>query len=290
MNFKYSVIFDALAMMGLDVFGEPREILKKIREAGFDGVDIGGDRVELKRLREIADIARSLGLEVPAILGAWAPWHAGEERDLASSDDTVRIKAVNYAKKCVDKAVELGAEVFEICVSPGVNPYPVSKVPIRVLEQNFTESAADISRYALDRNITIILEPINRFEGYPGFMNSVVDAVRVLNMVGASNLGVLGDLFHMNIEDVSICDAIRAAGKTLRHIHLADSNRFLPGTGHVDFKSMIRTLTEVNFTGYMSLDCVPPGPDLETYLENSMSYMTTMEKAVELQKKMMGTP
>lgn len=289
MNFKYSVIFDALSMMGEDVFQKPREILEAVSAAGFDGVDIGGDRVELKKLREIADIARSLDLKIPAILGAWAAWHAGEERDLASSDDEVRMKAVNYAKKCIDKAAELGAEVFEICVAPGVNTYPVSKVPIRVLKENFTKSAIDICRYAIDRKVTIILEPINRFEGYPGFMNSVTDAVEVLNMIDVTNLGVLGDLFHMNIEDVSICDAIRTAGKTLKHIHLADSNRQLPGTGHIDFKSIIRVLTEVNFSGYMSLDCLPPRPDLKTYLESSISYMKTMEKAVELQKRVMDT-
>lgn len=286
MSFKYSLIFDTLSMMGQDVFEKPQEILEAVSAAGFDGVDIGGDRVDPKKLRKIADIARSLGLQIPAILGAWAAWHAGEERDLASSDEGVRMKAVNYAKECVDKAVDLGAEVFEICVAPGVNTYPICKVPIRVLKQNFIKSAIELCRYATDRNVTIVLEPINRFEGYPGFMNSVVDAVKVLNMIGASNLGVLGDLFHMNIEDVSICDAIRAAGKNLKHIHLADSNRQVPGTGHIDFKAIIRTLTEIDFSGYMSLDCLPPGPDLKTFLESSIGYMKTMEKAIDLQKRM----
>jgi len=288
MGFKYSVIFDTLSMMGQDVFEKPQEILETVNAAGFDGVDIGGDRVAPKKLREIADIAGSFGLKIPAILGAWAAWHAGEERDLASSDDGVRMKAVNYAKECVDKAVDLGAEVFEICVAPGVNTYPICKVPIRVLKQNFTKSAVEVCRYAAECNITIILEPINRFEGYPGFMNSLVDAVKMLNTIDASNLGVLGDLFHMNIEDVSICDAIRVAGKKLRHIHLADSHRQIPGTGHIDFKAIIRTLTEINFTGYLSLDCLPPGPDLKTFLERSLGYMKEMEKAVELQRKIYG--
>lgn len=283
MSLKYSVIFDTLSMMGQDVFEKPREILAAVRAAGFDGVDICGDKVDPKSLREIAGIARSLGLDIPAVLGAWAAWHAGEERDLASNDEGVRMKAVNYAKKCADKAAELGAEVFEICVAPGVNTYPVCKVSTGALKDNFIKSALEICRYAADLGVTIILEPINRFEGYPGFMNSLVDAVKILNPVDASNLGVLGDLFHMNIEDVSICDAIRAAGKHLRHIHLADSNRQMPGTGHIDFKAIIRTLKAIGFNGYLSLDCLPPGPDLKTYLPGSIGYMKAIEKVVELQ-------
>ena len=285
MGFRYSVILDTLSMFGQDVFEKPQEILEAVSAAGFDGVDICGDKVDSKRLKEVVGMARSLGLQIPAILGAWAAWHAGEERDLASSDDGVRMKAVNYAKKCIDKTADLGAEVFEICVAPGVNTYPISKVPVKTLQQNFTKSAIEICRCAADRNVTVMLEPINRFEGYPGFMNSFTDAVKVLNTIGASNLGILGDLFHMNIEDVSICDAIRAVGKTLRHIHLADSNRQLPGAGHIDFKAILRTLKEVGFTGYMSLDCLPPKPDLKTYLQGSMDYMKAMERAVELQRR-----
>ena len=161
----------------------------------------------------------------------------------------------------------------------------LSKVPVETLKENFTQSAIDICKYAANRNVTVILEPINRFEGYPGFMNSLVGAVKVVNEIGVANLGVLGDLFHMNIEDVSICDAIRAAGKTLRHIHLADSNRQLPGTGHINFKAVLRTLTGIGFSGYMSLDCIPPKPDLKTFLESSMDYMKTMERAVKLQER-----
>ena len=284
MGLKYSVIFDTLSMFGEDVFEKPQRILESISKAGFDGVDICGDKVDLKKLREIRNIADSLGLKVAAILGAWAAWHAGEERDLAASDDKVRMKAVNYANKCIDKAADLGVEVFEICVAPGINTYPVSKVPIEILKENFTNSTIDICRNAETHNITVVLEPINRFEGYPGFMNSLVEAVKILNTIDIGNLGVMGDLFHMNIEDVSIPEALRYAGKTLKLIHLADSNRQLPGTGHIDFKAMIRALKYIGFSGYMSLDCLPPGPDLKTYLESTMDFMRTMESAVELQK------
>ena len=57
------------------------------------------------------------------------------------------------------------------------------------------------------------------------------------------------DFFHANIEDVSVPDAIRRAKHKLMLIHLADSNRQMPGMGHIDFTSAIRELDEVGFEG-----------------------------------------
>lgn len=97
------------------------------------------------------------------------------------------------------------------------------------------------------------MEPVNRFEGYAGFMNSVVDAVSVAEEVDADNLGVMVDFFHANIEDVSVPDAIKQAGQRLMLIHLADSNRQMPGTGHIDFTRVIRELGAIDFQGYLGL-------------------------------------
>ena len=53
----------------------------------------------------------------------------------------------------------------------------------------------------------------------------------VADEVGEENLGVMVDFFHANIEDVSVPDAIRRAERRLMLIHLADSNRQMPGDG-----------------------------------------------------------
>ena len=77
---KYSVIVDTLATFGLDIWEQPREVLELVKNAGYDGIDLTAepDRIEIERYREIAEIARSMGLEIAALLGAWATWHAGE--------------------------------------------------------------------------------------------------------------------------------------------------------------------------------------------------------------------
>ena len=101
---KYSIVVDTLATFGLSIWEKPREVLEMVANAGYDAVDFTAepDRIDLKVYREIAGMVRSLGLEVAALLGAWATWHAGEPRDLASTDEEVRRHAVGYAHKCTE--------------------------------------------------------------------------------------------------------------------------------------------------------------------------------------------
>ena len=290
MALKYSIIIDTLATFGLSIWDNPGEVFERVAHAGYDGVDITAepDRIDLERYREVTDIARAAGLEVAALLGAWAIWHAGEARDLGSLDDAVRRQASDYAKKCTNVAVELNVGVYEICCAPAVPQYPAHETPLNIVRENFVKSAREISQHAARQGVSVAMEPINRFEGYAGFMNSVVDAVSVAEEVGEDNLGVMVDFFHANMEDVSVPSAIRWAGPRLMLIHLADSNRQMPGTGHVDFTQVIRELDEIDFDGYLSLDCLPARPDAKTYLEGSIGYMKQLEQAVVVEQQLAG--
>lgn len=87
-----------------------------IKSAGYDGADLPGDlqRVDPKTLKPIAD---SLGLQVPEVLGAWAYFHAGENRDLAGLDEAARRTGIDYATRAIDLAAELGAQYFQVCAA-----------------------------------------------------------------------------------------------------------------------------------------------------------------------------
>jgi len=119
-------------------------------------------------------------------------------------------------------------------------------------------------------------------------------------MWGLENIGVILDTFHGNIKEVNMKDAIKQAGKKLFHVHIADSHRGTLGTGHIDFKSIIRGLKEIGYDGYISLEAWPriekigvkftsynmsdkiTLKDIETILENSLEYLKTLEKVVEV--------
>ena len=292
MTQKHSVILCTLAGSGGNVWAKPREVLETIAEAGYDAVDLDAepDRIEAARFEEVAGMAESLGLKVSALIGAWSLWHAGEARDLASSDDSVRNYGVDYARKCIDLAATFDEPpLFEIVACPVEAEYPVASAPGDVLRRNFVKSAREIVEYAAERSVSVAIEPINRFEGYAGFLNSIADGMSIVDEVGADNLGVLADFFHVNIEDAALTDALRLAGDKLMHIHLADSNRQAPGTGHIDFLQVIRTLNSIGFGGYLSLDSVPARPDWKTLVRESIRFMKQMERMAALQESIVVT-
>ena len=282
MDLKYSVVLNTLNTgdTGCSVWTHPDDMLRFIADAGYDAVDLDGEpeRIQRERYHEVRDLALSMGLKIPALLGAWAPWHCGQERDLCSLDEEVRLRGVTYAKRSVDLAAEFEQPpLFQLCACPIRNEYPLSATPIDTLRRQFVRSAAEIAAYADPKGVNIAIEPINKFEGHAGFMNSIPEALSVIDEIDASNLGIQADFFHMNMEDGHLSETLKLTEGRLMHIHLAESNRYLLGTGHLDFAGIVRTLKEMNFSGYLSMDSVPAKPDWKTVVEQGISYMKQME-------------
>jgi D-psicose/D-tagatose/L-ribulose 3-epimerase len=282
---KYSVKSSTLLLAGLDVLERPGEVLEMVAAAGYAGVELKADAGVFPSVavQEIINVCESIGLELYTLGGAWAAWDAGEERDLASSDDNVREAALAYSRKCIDLTADLGSSIFEVCAAPGQSEYPRSSTPVGVLRHHFIRSMREMCKYASERNVNIALEPINRYEGHPGFMNSVIDAMSVIDEAGCNNLGVLVDLFHANIEDASVYGAIRVADGRLLNVHLCDSNRGSPGTGHIDFLAVMRALYEIRYKGFLSIGFVPSVLDVsklrETLFETSINYLQELERS-----------
>jgi sugar phosphate isomerase/epimerase len=192
---------------------------------------------------------------------------------------------VQYTRKCIDLSATFDdPPVLEIDACPPEVEYPKTKIPRHVLRENFARSAREICEYAADKNVPIAIEPVNRFEGYAGFLNSIVEARSLADEVGMG-LGVLLGFFHVNIEDGPVAQTILVAGDKLRHVHLADSNRQAPGTGHIDFVEVMRAFNTIGFDGYLSVDSVPIKPDWKTLLKESIDFMKQVERVVELQHR-----
>ena len=101
MALKFSLVCDTLAYVGWNALANPREVFTAAKAAGYDGVDLPGDLSRVN-VREIKSLLDSLGLTVPAIQGAWAAFHAGENRDLCGADQTARQAGIRYAKQGID--------------------------------------------------------------------------------------------------------------------------------------------------------------------------------------------
>jgi sugar phosphate isomerase/epimerase len=99
-------------------------------------------------------------------------------------------------------------------------------------------------------NVRIAFEPLNRYE--TPLLNTAKESLDLIDRVGAENLGLLLDTFHMNIEEPSIQESIKTCGDRIFHFHVADSNRWYPGAGHLDFRGILETLFATGYSGFVS--------------------------------------
>jgi sugar phosphate isomerase/epimerase len=115
------------------------------------------------------------------------------------------------------------------------------------------EGLTELGEHAAREGVCVLLEPLNRYEDH--MVNRLDQGVSLCEEVGLSSVRVMGDLYHMNIEEDDIAASIRGAGGRLAHVHLADSNRAQPGAGHTDFGAAFAALRAGGFEGYMALEC-----------------------------------
>jgi sugar phosphate isomerase/epimerase len=101
----------------------------------------------------------------------------------------------------------------------------------------------------------LLLEPLNRYEADD--LTTLDQAAQVIRELGAPNLKLLADTFHMNIEEVDLAASLRRHAPLLGHVHLVDSNRQVPGHGHVDMKAILQALLDTGFQGYLSFEVLP---------------------------------
>jgi sugar phosphate isomerase/epimerase len=132
------------------------------------------------------------------------------------------------------------------------------------------ERLAEVGRYAADRGVRLTLEPINRYE--VDFIASVDDGLRMVEAIGLPNVGLMLDLYHMNIEDASIEGGLQNAGDRCWHVHIADSNRLYPGAGHIDFPPIFEMLRRMGYEGYVSAELLPK-PDPDTAAELTIAFL-----------------
>ncbi len=106
-------------------------------------------------------------------------------------------------------------------------------------------------------------------------INNTAQGLQLIEDVGAENFGLLLDTFHMNIEEAQIEASIRACGPRIFHFHVADSNRWHPGAGHLDFKSILRTLYQTAYPGWVSGEFLPV-PDAQTAAQKGILHLRNL--------------
>ncbi len=143
--------------------------------------------------------------------------------------------------------------------------------PIKLEKDLLVELCKELGDVAATAGCYLLLEPLNRYEQH--LLRQQAHGVEICERVGNPHLAVISDFFHMHIEETNTPDAIRAAGKWVKHFHLADNTRQEPGTGDIDYVAGMKAIQDIGFTGYMAYECGISGTDRAASLAKSLDYL-----------------
>ena len=238
--------------------------IAKIADWGYDGVELAIRDPKLVDVDELDRVVSTYGLKVPAI-GTGQAW--GEEGLSFTNDDpSIRKAAIERIKSHIPLAKHFDAVII-LGLIRGITPKgQTHEQSMGYLVEALQECAAEAAPY----NVKYALEPLNRYE--TDLIHTVDEGLDLIERVGAANFGLLLDTFHMNIEEPVVEESIRVCGERIFHFHVADSNRWYPGVGHLDFKSIISALFATGYQGFVSGEFMPK-PDSDTAAAMSIDYL-----------------
>ncbi|MFD1677161.1 sugar phosphate isomerase/epimerase family protein [Alicyclobacillus fodiniaquatilis] len=235
-----------------------REKVENLRKFGYEGVELRGDGLA-SRVDEIRSTLNETGITATCICG-------GFKFGLLFPQKEDRLQSREEIKQLLSLAAEVGAKdgviVVPIFGSPQLPDLTPWKTPLEMEEELLVEQLGELAEYAGQQGTKVILEPLNRYETH--YINRLEQAVHICERVKSQHMTILADFFHMSIEESDIASSIRKASDWIGYVHLADSNRLLPGLGHTDFRSGFAALKESGYKGWMSLECGVPGDPAET--------------------------
>ena len=227
------------------------DLIDKAKDFGFDILEIcieDPDTIDVAAIRARAEKA---GVAI-TVCGAFGP-----SRDLSSEDGAVRENGLAYLRRCVDFAQALGSPFVSGPMYAAVGNTRMLDAGARAAQwARAVASLKAAAAYAAERSIKLAIEPINRFE--TDLINTVDQGLRMIADVGAENVGLLLDTFHMNIEEKDLPAAIRRAGRHIVEFHACSSDRGTPGEDHLSWKAIAKALREARYEGPVIIEAFTP--------------------------------
>ncbi len=159
--------------------------------------------------------------------------------------------AVDFLTVALDKCAAIGAEALSGVVYGGIGER-TGQPPTQAELDNVADAMARAARHAKSLGLLFGIEPVNRYETH--LINTGWQAVEMIERIGADNIFVHLDTYHMNIEEKGIAQGIIDARDHLRYIHLSESDRGTPGAGTIAWDEIYSALRAIGFKGGLAME------------------------------------
>lgn len=224
--------------------------IRQAGETGFDFIEIPLLKPEVFDAASHKSALRQAGIEGVASLVLPRDSHLPEHPDRAKA----------FLISALDQLEALGGTFLGGCIAYSLGTL-TGKPPQPAERQAVIDVLGDVAADAKRRGVTLALEACNRYETY--LYNTLADTRATIQAIGADNLLLHADTYHMNIEEEGFYNPLVQAADVLGYIHMSESHRGLVGTGTVNWDEIFRGLADANYRGPLVLESFAAiNPDL----------------------------
>ena len=224
---------------------------------GLAGIEVWADGLH-ERVMPLAEAIQETGLRIAAV-------NMGRLTGYISPHRREREYAIERLRVAMADAADLGTEY--VIVTPHFGPSILPDLtPFRTTPQLEGEMFVWFLRLVNDlataMGVVLCIQPVNRYESE--FFNTVTEAGQFCQQINDHpGVGIAPNLFHMAMEDFDFPSVLQANAARIKYMTLCDSNGRLPSRGLIDFGSVADTLTQMNYTGWLSLTTGKAGENRE---------------------------
>ena len=231
--------------------------IKTLVELGINNIELTGDPSNFYSQKNL-ELLNTFSISVLGVTGKWTSSKGKMTPILLTSDHQILSYSKNYIKECVKMCNFFGGSFFNVCLLSNYdlkidsNHEMIPNKEKKKLLKKSVSILSDLTSFSKDFGVYLLLEPLNRYS--TPFCCNVADAIYVTSYINNEYFSILLDTYHMNIEEMDFSDSITKSKNFLKHIHFADNNRKMPGLGHINFNSILKTLKMIQYNNYIGLE------------------------------------
>ncbi|MFJ2271704.1 sugar phosphate isomerase/epimerase family protein [Streptomyces sp. NPDC087849] len=225
-----------------------RDVLPRLSAWGFDCVEIPLENERDWAPASVARLLNASGLAPAAVIAVMPP-----DRNLIRTDPrTVRVTQ-DYLHRCIDAARVLNAPTVAGPVYTAVGrTWRMTRAERAAAYEELRENLAPVLDHAHADGVRIAVEPLNRYE--TSLLNTVDQTLEALTGLPEDTIGLALDVYHQNIEERSLPDAVRRATGRIVHVQVCANDRGTPGADALDWPGFLTALTTSGYRGPLCIE------------------------------------
>lgn len=240
--------------------GKLEDCCRDLSALGYDGVEFMTLNPGQLNWNQVEETLKKYGLSCTLVCTGEIYGQLG--LSYTDPDEAKRKEAIRRSKEIIDFASFLHANVN----MGRIRGHYCSELTREQTESLAIEAFRELADYAAPKNVNIALEEVTIMQ--TNFLNTLAETADMVERVDRPNFRLMMDIFHMNLEEKDIYEAIREYSRYNIHVHLADNNRRYPGQCGLDFEKIIRTFQECGYEGDFTTEIFQI-PDMKSSAEGA---------------------